>query len=294
MRIGVGLPSTVPGVEGPEITAWARRAEERGFSTLGVLDRLVYDNYEPLVTLAAAAAVTRRIGLATTVLTAPYRNNTPLLAKQLASVDRLSSGRLTLGLAAGNRDDDFTVSGVPPALRGRLLDAMIEELQGIWSGDASGDPVPVGPVPRGPLPLMFGGTSEAAFRRAATHGRGWIAGGSSPSGFRANAERVEATWSRYGRVDRPHLMTLLYFALGPQADKYAKDYLLDYYAFSGRAESIVRMAFTDAGRLRSAVREYEAAGCDEIVFMPCDAGLEQLDRLADAVFQGVSRPGRRR
>ncbi|MEV5341642.1 LLM class flavin-dependent oxidoreductase [Streptomyces sp. NPDC052676] len=282
MLIGVGLPATIPGTDGERLTDWARSAERHGFSTLGVLDRLVYDNYDPLVALTAAAAVTRRISLATTVLTAPYRNNTPLLAKQVASLDRISGGRLTLGLAAGNRDDDFTVSGVDPAARGRLLDAMLKELRATWR--AAGGPDAVGPAPRSPLPLVLGGTSEAAFRRAAQYGRGWIAGGSSPSGYRTNADRVEAAWRRYGRTGRPHLMTLLYFALGPRAEQLAERYLLDYYAFSGRAESIVTMALTEPHRVRAAVKAYQDAGCDEIVFMPCGASPDQLDRLAEAVL----------
>ncbi|MEV6332714.1 LLM class flavin-dependent oxidoreductase [Streptomyces sp. NPDC051909] len=281
MLIGVGLPATVPGTAGERITDWARRAERHGFSTLGVLDRLVYDNYDPLVALTAAAAVTHRIGLATTVLTAPYRNNTPLLAKQLASLDRIAGGRLTLGLAAGNRDDDFTVSGVDPATRGKLLDTMLAELRDIWGGAG---PSVLGPAPQGEVPLILGGTSAAAFRRAARYGRGWIAGGSSPSGYRANADRVEAAWRRHGRTGRPHLMTLLYFSLGPRAEALAERYLTDYYAFSGRAESIVTMALTEPSRLRAAVTAYQDAGCDEIVFMPCDAGPDQLDRLADAVL----------
>lgn len=281
MLIGVGLPATVPGAAGERITDWARRAEQHGFSTLGVLDRLVYDNYDPLIALTAAAAVTHRIGLATTVLTAPYRNNTPLLAKQLASLDRIAGGRLTLGLAAGNRDDDFTASGVDPATRGKLLDAMLAELRDTWDGAG---PDAVGPAPQGELPLILGGTSAAAFRRTAQYGRGWIAGGSSPSGYRANADRVEAAWRRHGRAGRPHLMTLLYFSLGPRAESLAERYLTDYYAFSGRAESIVTMALTEPSRLRAAVTAYQDAGCDEIVFMPCDAGPDQLDRLADAVL----------
>ncbi|MFG2561791.1 LLM class flavin-dependent oxidoreductase [Streptomyces sp. NPDC048496] len=282
MLIGVGLPATVPDTAGERITDWARRAERHGFSTLGVLDRLVYDNYDPLVALTAAAAVTHRIGLATTVLTAPYRNNTPLLAKQIASLDRIGGGRLTLGLAAGNRDDDFTASGVDPAVRGKLLDTMLAELRETWRGERPG--AAVGPAPQGELPLILGGTSAAAFRRAAQYGRGWIAGGSSPSGYRANADRVEAAWRRHGRTGRPHLMTLLYFSLGPRADRLAQRYLTDYYAFSGRAESIVTMALTEPSRLRAAVTAYQDAGCDEIVFMPCDAGPCQLDRLADAVL----------
>ena len=75
MDVGIGLPSTIPGVGRDEVLEWARRAEARGFSSLGTLDRLVYDNFEPLVTLAAAAAVTERIRLATTILIAPFRIN---------------------------------------------------------------------------------------------------------------------------------------------------------------------------------------------------------------------------
>ncbi|MFE3140610.1 LLM class flavin-dependent oxidoreductase [Streptomyces scopuliridis] len=285
MLTGVGLPAAVPGAGGRRIPEWASRAEEYGFATLGVLDRLVYDNYEPVVALAAAAAVTSRISLATTVLTAPYRNNTPLLAKQLASVDRLSGGRLTLGLAAGNRDDDFLVSGVAPAGRGPRLDAMVRELRGLWAGDVpDGAADPVGPAPRRSPPLVFGGTSAAAFRRTALYGDGWIAGGSSPSGYRSTARRVTAAWDRHGRTGRPRLMTLLYFALGPGADRLAERYLLNYYAFSGRERSIVAMALTGPGRLRDAMKEYEDAGCDEIVFVPCGSGPDQLDRLADAAL----------
>jgi alkanesulfonate monooxygenase SsuD/methylene tetrahydromethanopterin reductase-like flavin-dependent oxidoreductase (luciferase family) len=284
MLIGVGLPSTVPGARREEIIDWARLAEQFGFSTLGVLDRLVYDNYEPLIALAAAAAVTDRIKLATTVLTPPYRNNTPLLAKQLASLDRLSGGRLTLGVAAGNREDDFAVSGVPHSARGPVLDSLLVDLRRIWSGDGLGFDRPVGPTPTTLPPVLIGGTSDAAFRRAAQYGRGWIAGGSSPSGYRANAVQVKAAWEKAGRMDRPHLVTLLYFSLGTAATDRAKEYLLDYYAFSGRAESIVGMAFTDADRLRRAVKEYEEAGCDEIVFMPCGSDTGQLELLADAVL----------
>src|SRR3954467_10610383 len=80
MKIGIGLPNTVRGTEGGDMRDWAMRAEAAGFSTLGTIGRIVYANHEPLIALAYAGAVTERIGLLTSVLLAPLRSNTALLA----------------------------------------------------------------------------------------------------------------------------------------------------------------------------------------------------------------------
>src|SRR3989442_8389765 len=111
MNIGVGLPTSTSGISGRLLVDWAKRADAGPFSSLGVVDRVAYQNYEPFTALAAAAAVTRRGRLATMVVIAPLRN-TAILAKQAASLDALSGGRLTPGLAVGARGEDYALSGL--------------------------------------------------------------------------------------------------------------------------------------------------------------------------------------
>src|SRR5947208_17137056 len=135
MDIGIGLPNAVRGVGRNGIVDWSRRAEEAGFSSLGTIDRIAYPNFESLVCLAAAAAVTERIRLVTDILISPLRSNTALFAKQSATIDALSGGRLVLGLAVGGRQDDFAVSGVDFHARGRIFDRQLQELTTIWKGD---------------------------------------------------------------------------------------------------------------------------------------------------------------
>lgn len=138
MEVGIGLPATIPGVEGGQLLEWARRAEARGFSSLGTLDRIVYPNYEPLIALATAAAVTATIRLTTAILIAPYRANGALVAKQAATLDHLSGGRLVLGAAVGMREDDYEASGVDIHTRGRRFEEMLAEWKRIWAGETFG------------------------------------------------------------------------------------------------------------------------------------------------------------
>jgi alkanesulfonate monooxygenase SsuD/methylene tetrahydromethanopterin reductase-like flavin-dependent oxidoreductase (luciferase family) len=285
MQVGVGIPASVPGVAGRQLLDWAVRAEQHRFSTLAVLDRLVYGNYESLVTLGAVAAVTTEIKLGATILIAPYRANAALMAKQIATVDGISGGRLTVGVSAGGREDDFTASAVPYAGRGAALDQMLADWEKIWSGELRGFAEPIGPRPVGRPPLLVGGHTDAAMRRAARHGTGWIAGGSSASGYRHLVERLLTVWQAHGRAGRPRLAALGYFSLGPDAEQAARDYLGRYYAFLGpaAAERIAGKALTGAAAIRATVEEYAAAGCDELLLFPCSAGVEQLDLLAAAL-----------
>ena len=120
MRIGVGLPSTIPGAPASLTLDWARRADAGPFSTLATLDRLVYDSLDSLTALAAIAAITTRVRIATNILVSPLYAPAAL-AKAAASLDALSGGRFTLGIAVGARKEDYDAAGVSYASRGRRL-----------------------------------------------------------------------------------------------------------------------------------------------------------------------------
>lgn len=281
MDIGIGLPNAVPGLQRAGIVDWARRAEAAGFTSLGTLDRIVYRNYESLITLAAAAAVTERIRLVTDVLLAPLRTNTALLAKQTATLDSLSEGRLVLGLAPGAREDDFAVSGADFGSRGRAFDRELSELAAFWKGEGG-----VGPAPaRGERPLLLiGGSTGVGFRRAARYADGWTMGGGTPDMFAGALEKLRAAWQAAGRSGEPRTMALFYFALGDRAGEAARTALGDYYGYLGDyAQSVIDSAATDEDTIRQHLAGFEQVGCGEVICFPASPDPEQVDLLARAV-----------
>lgn len=282
MDVGIGLPNAVRGVEREGIVDWAGRAEAAGFSSLGTIDRIAYPNWESLISLAAAAAVTERIGLLTDILLAPLRTNTALFAKQAATIDRLSGGRLTLGLAVGGREDDYELSGVPFGDRGKLFDAQLAELEEFWGGKGGVGPEPV----NGKRPsILIGGGSAPAYRRAAAHADGWTMGGGTPDMFKEASAELDEAWSAAGRDGSPRKVALFYFALGDDAAQVAQDSLGDYYSFLGDyASQIVDSAAKDADTLKGYKAAFEEAGADEIVCFPASSDPDQVELLAEAVL----------
>jgi alkanesulfonate monooxygenase SsuD/methylene tetrahydromethanopterin reductase-like flavin-dependent oxidoreductase (luciferase family) len=288
VNIGIGLPAMIPGVERDSLLDWARRADERGFSTLGALDRLVYENFEPLVALAAAAAVTERIRLTTDILIAPLRGNGAVLAKQAATIDALSNGRLTLGIGVGLREDDYKVAGVPFEERGSMFDRQLEEMKKVWAGDERGFAGPVGPPPgrEGGPELVIGGSVDATIQRVVRFGDGWTMGGGTPDAFKEMSGRIKEAWSEAGRDGTPRLIALCYFALGEGATEAAEHDLSHYYAWLGAevVGQIVGSAVTDEGTAQAYRDAFTDAGADELIYFPTSTDPGQVDLLADALL----------
>jgi alkanesulfonate monooxygenase SsuD/methylene tetrahydromethanopterin reductase-like flavin-dependent oxidoreductase (luciferase family) len=285
MQIGIGMPSFIRGTTVEQITEVARRAEANGFASLGTIDRLVYANYEPLIALTAAASVTRRIGLVTCVLLTAYRN-TAVLAKQVSSLDRLSGGRLTLGVGLGGRAEDYEAAGVPTRGRGRRLSEQLQELRRIWLGESRGFAGGIGPEPalQGGPALLVGGDSEAALRRMACYADGFVARAGGPSSFAQHRERAQAAWRSANRAGEPYGVGITMFGLGPQAKDEVRRVVLDYYAYAGaHAERIAASALLSVEAIRTTIDEFEAAGCDQLIMSPAVPDPGQVDLLAQAV-----------
>ena len=286
MKIGIGLPATHADVDGPRILDWAATADRGPFSSIGIVDRLVYPNFEPLVTLAAAAAVTTRVRLMTAILLGPLR--TPgVMAKEAASIDAISGGRLTLGLGVGSRQDDFAVAPAEFRGRGKRFEAQLELMKRVWSGQPLSEDVgPVGPAPARPggPELLIGGRSEAAVKRAGRMADGYLASPYEPSGVPPLYRMAEEAWQAAEKPGRPRLVGTLFFSLGAGAAEAGDAYIHHYYGWRGAAaEQLARSVLFTEEKVREAIRGYADVGMDELLLLPCKSDLDQVDRLADIV-----------
>jgi len=285
MLIGIGLPASIPGATNKLILDWARRADAGTFSSLGIIDRLVYPNFEPLITLAAVAGVTRRIRLMTTVLIAPLRN-TGVLAKQAATLDALSGGRLTLGLGVGGREDDYRAAPADFKNRGRRFEEQLTTMQRVWSGkplDAETGPIGPTPAQQGGPEVLIGGYSPRAIQRVGRWGDGMILGGSGdPKVARQLYGIAEQSWQAAGRSGKPRFVACMYYGLGPNAKERAGAYIRDYYAFMGQRADLMANAIPSTPEaVKGVIQTFTDVGVDELIFWPCIPDLDQVDRLAE-------------
>ncbi|MGH2752776.1 MAG: LLM class flavin-dependent oxidoreductase [Actinomycetota bacterium] len=276
MHVGIGLPNSIPGTDARLLREWARRADDGPLASLGVVDRMRYDSYEPMALLSAVAASTTRIDLVTMVVIGPLRR-TPIFAREAVTLHGLSHGRLTLGLAVGARTDDYHALGEAHDGRGRRLDEQLADLRDAFEEAEDG---------HGPN-LLVGGGSDISFARTAHYADGYVHGGGPPRSFERAAGRAATAWAEAGRPGRPMLWAQAYFALGDEDTiERGRGYMRDYYAFTGPfAERITQGLLTTPQSIVQFVRAYAEAGCEHLVLLPAVAELEQQDRLSELVAE---------
>jgi alkanesulfonate monooxygenase SsuD/methylene tetrahydromethanopterin reductase-like flavin-dependent oxidoreductase (luciferase family) len=285
MNIALGLPSRIAGASGELMLEWITRAEQGPFSSLVVTDRVVSSALEPLAVLALAAGATRRIRLMTSVVIGPARETT-LLARQAATVDVLSGGRLTFGIGIGVRENDYWATGFDFHRRGRRVDEQLPLLRRLWAGERMSDKIgPIGPVPFRPdgPELLIGGYVPAVVRRIAAWGDGYMApGGGDPKNMMGMWRQILQAWMNAGRAGQPRWVGASYFALGPQAFDHASRYINANYGYNpDLAARRLRTIPTTDEAVKNALRIQADMGVDEFILRPCAEDLDQMERLAE-------------
>lgn len=287
MKIGIGLPTQIRDFDPAVIPQWAASAEQAGFSSLATLGRTAYPGAMDTAALAGAAAATSTIPLTSTVMLATVWPPV-LFAKEMATIDAMSGGRLTLGLGiGGNRPDDFVVEGLPARGLGKRIDNDLQVYQSVWRGEPVGGGVNAA-VPTGTraIPMMFGGMVPAAFKRMARWGEGYIAGSLPAEAVAPFFESATQAWKEEGRDGSPKLVAVAYYVFGDVEGGRAG--VRDYYLGTGgpeMADAVVAGA-VHAGRegVKAAIEAFAAIGADELIFHPAQADLDEVDRLADVVL----------
>jgi probable F420-dependent oxidoreductase len=296
MKLGICLPHYGRSIEPSRLIQVAARAEEVGLDSVWVTDHVVVPRdtpliyrdamLDPLAVLPWLAGLTERIALGTSVIVAPYRSPLPV-AKLLASVDVLSGGRLIVGVAVGWLEGEFEALGVPFRERGRRTDEAIELFRTVWTEEyptitthhheLTGVKASPMPLQKPRPPILVGGSSEAALRRAARLGDGWHASGVPPSVFRASALAVGNYWKEAKRESEPQL-TLRVPLLIDGIHRPAVD-----PALLG-TRHVVRGPITNVAR---ELRQYQSSGCDhvalEVSYSTYPAILETIDVLAEEI-----------
>jgi alkanesulfonate monooxygenase SsuD/methylene tetrahydromethanopterin reductase-like flavin-dependent oxidoreductase (luciferase family) len=288
LRIGIG-PPTFHGnlVDGPALLDWARQADEAGFHALAVHDKPNSDTWEPLSVLAAFAAVTRRVRLVTTAVLLPTRDEA-LVAKQALVVDRLSDGRLELGVSVGVRPDDFELFGRPLEGRGRRFEAQLARILELWTGAEAtretGAAMGPAPVQRPHPTLLVGGYAEAAVGRAARFGDGYVFGAPGPAAMAARIPVLREAAAAAGKTTFP-IEGLAYVLPTEDPTEIAEGERLLRRYYGTLHKPFDEMVMTGRGdRLVDAVRRFADAGLDVLHLLPVATASSAIDRLAEDVL----------
>jgi alkanesulfonate monooxygenase SsuD/methylene tetrahydromethanopterin reductase-like flavin-dependent oxidoreductase (luciferase family) len=277
----------IPGAAPALVAEWAARADAGPFSSLATGELLTSQAYDPFVALSVAAAVTQRVKLFTNVLVLPL-HNAGIVAKQAASLDALSGGRLWLGLGVGARKPalahaageappdadlpDFSAAPAPAEGRYERFGEQLAFMRRIWRGEpVTESGLSVGPPPATP---------------------GW-AGGLTAFGLAPDLDRMardfelfRGAWKAAARPGAPRLVATHFFALGPQAQSGTREYIRRHYNHLSAEQSALfeaSISTTEPARVREVFRALAAAGATDVIPIPMIADLDQLDRLADVL-----------
>ncbi len=289
--------------EMPDVRAlvdYGVRMEELGFDSLWVWDHILlgvepsFPVAESLTLLTAIAARTKRIKLSTGILVLPLRNPV-VLAKQLATMDQLSEGRLLLAMAAGWYKREFDAVGVPFEQRGKIMDENLDILTRFWTedmvkGEWTHHKIPAGvmypkPVQKPRPPILIGGYVDRVLKRAAVAGDGWLTYFYRPEGFAKSWEKVR-NFAREAGKDPDTLMNGAQLPIMIGKSRAAVESRMmewlskewDYASWSDSTKDSAIMGTVD--ECVAQLKEHLAVGVQKLVFVPYQYEMSQIEMIA--------------
>jgi len=293
MKIGMTLPVTEPGWSRDILLQWCEKIDKGPFSSLALGERTCFPSPELISTLGACAVLTERVQLVTTVIVLPTHNPV-ILAKQLATVDVLSNGRLAIGVGTGGREEDYRASATALSQkRITVMECHIETMKAVWAGEnrVEGSLRPVEPFPlQQPHPQLLAGVmGPKGFASAAR----WADGicGMSMTGEVSEAEnsfaQIRRAWQDAGRADEPLLNTAFWFALGESADRQLETHLERYFNWldpQSRAGMVKAGGFRGTAQaFQDRLKAFADIGTNELLLIPTSIDPEEVDRAAELI-----------
>jgi probable F420-dependent oxidoreductase len=298
-NLGLSFITPAPQVSAEFFLQLARQIEEIGLHSLWLNDRLVYDNFEPLAALAAAAGATRQIKLGTSVLLLPYRRPV-LLAKTLATIDFISQGRLTLGVGVGIRESDYDAVGVPFDRRGARGLESIQLMRRLWQEDqvnVKGEffvvhDMSLGPKPFGnrSIPIWMGGNADAVLRRTGRIADGYICSTSALPNFPAMWEKISCHARAAGRdPSKIEKAGLNYLAIDEDKGRAVRACEVFFERYYGKAPNNIesQMIVGPAALCAERIAKSFEHGLNTLILGLIIPDLEQLDLLATKILPQI-------
>jgi alkanesulfonate monooxygenase SsuD/methylene tetrahydromethanopterin reductase-like flavin-dependent oxidoreductase (luciferase family) len=288
MRYGVCLPYMKRDYDRDTLLAWCRAIDAGPWDSLSCGERITGPTCDMRILLGAAAALTTRVRIVPSLYVLPM-HSAVWAAKEIATLDVVSGGRVTVTVGVGGREKDYRAVGATFTHRHERMDAQVAEMRRIWAGVPPFEGAdPVGPVPVQPggPPILAGAMGPKSMRRAAEWAQGVYA-------FSMNGEKHEvanmlqmadASWESAGRADRPYRMAGFWHSLADAAAPRLRQYVHDYLKIADEnVANLVAGSMTrsSADAVRRVIDDYHALDVDEIMFVPVTADLAEIERLAE-------------
>lgn len=290
MKVSLCLPYMERQYDRSTTLEWCRLADAGPFASLSCGERITSYTQDMRVLLSAAAALTERVRIVPSLYVLPMHSPVRV-AKELATLDVLSGGRVTATLGVGGREHDYRALGAPFDRRLQRLDDGVREMRRIWAGEPpfpGADPVGPKPIQAGGPPLWAGAMNPRAMQRASAWADG-VYGFTMDGGARAvreQSERARSAWRERGRPRPPYIATGFWFSLADGAENRLRGYVYEYLKILddavARAVAASMKCFT-AVAVGEALDAIAAEGCDECFLVPASLELSEIERAAAVV-----------